>query len=547
MLSVLKSIEHEFKESFISESGNKISYGELFSHSSRLASGLKSIGLKNSTKCAVILDSGINWLKLDFALQLIQAVSVPIFATSSLENIKILLEDCKPEYLFCQNEDLSQKIQNVYSGFKEVFCPKSEGRTKSFEDISSLAYENEVFDLNYLSSNNLMTIIYTSGTSSKPKGVMLSYKNFASQINQISQAFYDITSKDLALSFLPLGHVFQRTITYFYITRGVQITFLSDPSSVAFALEEVKPNLITVVPRILDKIVDGIKDKINLLPNLLTRKAVLYIFHKLRNNIYAKNSIMIKIGKILFFNKLHAKLGSNIRYIVSGGAKLSSQTETFFENANLPLFQGYGMTECSPVISSNSKIAKKLGTVGKPLSSFEVKLSQDGELMVKGDSVMLGYLNSQDEKESCDRGINQDGFFCTGDIAEIDADGFLTIKARKSDICKTSYGKYINPVSIESQINAISYVENSCLISENRPYVTALIFVKQENRVKLEEIISDAMHKINDHMDKHQKVHYYTIIEQELSPQNGLMTQSLKIIRRKICEKFANEIDEMYK
>ena len=377
------------------------------------------------------------------------------------------------------------------------------------------------------------TIIYTSGTSGNPKGVVLTHSNFAHQVYDIQNSYPEITSTDVAISILPMAHVYQRTIMYFYLLRGVTIHIVNDVANTIKYIEQIQPSLITIVPRVLEKVYARVKSQIEAKPKVL-RNLLLKIFERSSKSII-NNKLLHFFIDVILFKKVRAVFGHNIKYIVCGGAKLNSHEETFFFNAKVCVLQGYGMTESSPVIASNTKQYHKLYTVGKALPSVEVKIAGDGEICIRGASVFNGYYGKEPR--------NPLQFFETGDRGMIDSDGFLSVIGRIKEQFKTANGKFINPVKIESYLNEIEGVENACVIAEGKPFVTAIIFSKRSDIDAMQKQI----HAINTHLEHHEQVQYFYVSPIPPTVENNIITPSMKIRRNYIAEKFSTEIEEMYK
>ena len=407
--------------------------------------------------------------------------------------------------------------------------------------------------------DDVFSIIYTSGNTGTPKGVMLSHKNIVTQLHDINKLI-DLPKGEVALSLLPLAHIFERTVMSYYLSRGISIYFVDDVLNVANLMKVVKPTIMTVVPRLLEKIFNKIKAQILEKPFFSRVIASLAFSYALKENL-DKSSILFKIYDKLVYSKFREIFGSRVDKLVSGGAPLSKEIAIFFVNIDVPVYQGYGMTEFSPVVSTNYPFANKVGSCGKVIPSAQIKITANNELLVRGDSLMLGYLNQEELTKNT---IDSDGWLHTGDVAHLDEDGYLFIKSRIKDIFKTSTGEYVNAVEIEQRISKNRYIEFAVVISQNRKYTTALLFVdkeKYENAKKLnknltiEEYynkddilrnISSHINSVNSGLNKWEKIVKFKILTNDISIETGELTPSMKISRSKIEEKYENIINSMY-
>jgi long-chain acyl-CoA synthetase len=409
------------------------------------------------------------------------------------------------------------------------------------------------------SENDIFSIIYTSGNTGTPKGVMLSHKNIVTQLHDINKLI-DLPKEEIALSLLPLAHIFERTVMSYYLSRGISVYFVDDILNVANLMKVVKPTIMTAVPRLLEKIFNKIKTQISQKPFISRMIASFAFSYALKENMN-KNSILFKIYDKVVYSKFREIFGSRVEKLVSGGAPLSKEIAIFFVNIGVPVYQGYGMTEFSPVVSTNYPNANKVGSCGKVIPSAQIKITENNELLVRGDSLMLGYLN---QEELTNKTIDSDGWLHTGDVARVDSEGYLFITSRIKEIFKTSTGEYVNAVEIEQKISKNRYIEFAVVIAQNRKFTTALLFVdkeKFENAKKLnknltiEEYynkddilrnISNHISSVNSTLNKWEKIVSYKILTNDISIETGELTPSMKISRNKIEEKYANIINSMY-
>ena len=529
-----------------------------------LSLALKDMGIQKGDTVGIFANSSPFWLIFDFAILQVGAISVPIFANISTTNLNFEIKDSAMKYMFIDSQERLKDIEKENSHLTFIthnFCIK-EPNFYNFDEI--LVIGKQICDATGFTSfeanpNDIFSIIYTSGNTGTPKGVMLSHKNIVSQLHDINKLI-DLPKGEIALSLLPLAHIFERTVMSYYLSRGISIYFVDDVLNVANLMKVVKPTIMTVVPRLLEKIFNKIKAQILEKHFFSKIIASLAFSYALKENL-DKSSILFKIYDKLVYSKFREIFGSRVDKLVSGGAPLSKDIALFFVNIGVPVYQGYGMTEFSPVISTNYPNANKVGSCGKVIPSAQIKINENNELLVRGDSLMLGYLNQEELTKNT---IDSDGWLHTGDVAFLDEDGYLFIKSRIKDIFKTSTGEYVNAVEIEQKLSKNRYIEFAVVISQNRKYTTALLFVdkeKYENAKKLnknltiEEYynkddilknISNHINSVNSGLNKWEKIVKFKILTNDISIETGELTPSMKISRSKIEEKYANIINSMY-
>lgn len=528
-----------------------------------LTLALKDLGLKKGDTVGIFSSSSPFWLIFDFAINQVGAISVPIFANISTSNLNFQIKDSNMKYIFIDSLARLEDIEKENSHLTFIthnFCIK-EKNYYNFDEILIIGKQicdDTGFKAHIPNENDVFSIIYTSGNTGTPKGVMLTHKNIISQIKDINKLI-NLEQKEVALSLLPLAHIFERTVMSYYLSRGISIYFVDDITNVTNLLKIVKPTIMTAVPRLLEKIFNKIKMNIATKPLISRIIAGLAFRYALRENLN-KNSFIYKIFDKIVYKKLREIFGSRLTKLVSGGAPLSKEIALFFVNIGVPVYQGYGLTEFSPVISTNYPKNNKVGSCGKIIPSAQVKIIDD-ELLVKGPSLMKGYLN---QEELTSNTIDTEGWLHTGDAASIDEEGYLYIKSRKKEIFKTSTGEYVNAIAIEQELSKNKYIEFAVVISENRKYTTALLFTDNEkyneekkvnkdltieeyfNRKDILDSISKHIESINKNLNKWEKIVQYKIITNEISIEGGELTPSLKICRNKIEEKYSSFIDNMY-
>jgi long-chain acyl-CoA synthetase len=359
-------------------------------------------------------------------------------------------------------------------------------------------------------------------------------------------AFFTLRPEDRILTLLPLAHVFERMVMMFYLASGVSVYFVDDVKKVGEIIKEVRPSVMTVVPRVLEKIFNHMHDKVEesgLLKRVIGTLALHRAEHKRPE--HGMDTLINRLFDRLVYARLRDALGGNLRLVICGGAPLPLSLCRFFNNIGVPLYQGYGLTETSPVISANTPEHNKCGTCGRIYDHVEARISAQSELLVRGKCVMRGYHN--DPQATADA-IDSDGWLHTGDRAAIDPDGYLVIKSRIKEFFKTSTGKYVSAVAIEQRLTRSRWIDYAMVVAEGRPFVTALLFVdaKQAKESALAKELDKVIEEVNQHLNAWEQVRKHTLIEMIPTVDNGMLTPSMKIVREKTIRRFHKEIDAMY-
>src|SRR5690606_7753182 len=453
-----------------------ISTQEYINQANAVSRGLLRLGIKPNDKIAVISSSNrTEWNILDIGILQLGAQNVPIYPTISPEDYEYILNHSEAIYCFVSDIEVLEKLTTIKHNvqLKGIYTFDQIENEHHWLDILRLgedtSNQNEVeLRKNNVSSYDLATIIYTSGTTGKPKGVMLSHNNLVSNVLDSEKRVPFDKGKSKALSFLPVCHVFERMILYIYQYCGVEIYFAESIDKMVDNVKEVRPTVMTAVPRLFEKVYDKIVSKGNEQKGI--KKMIFFWALKLglKYEPYGKNGLwyelQLKLARALVFKKWQEGLGGKLELMVSGSAPLQPRLSRVFAAAQLPIMEGYGLTETSPVIAVNDMRDRgfKIGTVGKIIDNVEVKIAEDGEILVKGPNVMLGYYKDPDKTSE----VIIDGYFYTGDIGEIDAEGFLKITDRKKEMFKTSGGKYIAPSLIENRLKQSRFIEQVMVVGE---------------------------------------------------------------------------------
>jgi long-chain acyl-CoA synthetase len=554
-----------------------ISTQEFINQANAISRGLLRLGVKPNDKIAVISSTNrTEWNVLDIGVLQTGAQNVPIYPTIASEDYEYILNHSESIYCFVSDVEVLEKLNAIKSktNLKNVYTFDAiEGENhwtdvlKLGEDTSNQTEVEAVKDT--VKPSDLATLIYTSGTTGKPKGVMLSHNNLVSNVLDSKKRVPFRYGKSKALSFLPICHVFERMILYLYIYCGVEIYFAESIEKMSDNLKEVGPNVMTAVPRLYEKVYDKIVAKG---ADLTGIKKMLFFWALnlgLKFEPYGKNGwwyeFQLKIARKLIFSKWQEGLGSNLEIMVSGSAALQTRLTRVFAAAELPIMEGYGLTETSPVISVNDMRdgGFRIGTVGKTIDNVEVKIAEDGEILVKGPNVMLGYFKDPEKTAEVMTG----DYFHTGDIGEFDADGFLKITDRKKEMFKTSGGKYVAPALIENQFKQSRFIEQIMVIGDGEKMPAALIqpnfsFVKEWARKhhiafnnssdlitnpKLLERIQSEIDKANTNFGNWEQIKKFEITPDVWSIDAGHLTPTMKLKRKVVKEKYANLIEKIYR
>jgi len=561
-----------------------ISSERIVSRAESIALGLYALGLRKGDRAAILAANSPEWTLTDAGCQFAGVIDVPIYTTLSPESVRYIIHDSAARVLFLQDRETYLRILPAIGDCASVekfvlFSNEAvdDERAISFERFEA---DGEVLRVKQpelsqklrdaVGPDDIATLIYTSGTTGEPKGVMLTHTNVISNVVDASEK-YAFSGVDTSLSVLPLSHVFERTGMYVYIRYGMKVYYAESIDKVPENLKEVRPSIFIGVPRIFEKVFERARLKAaqsgrvnELIFDWAIDVAKEYAELQAGGEpipiaLAAKHGVADQI----VFAKLRDFFGGRLRLCITGGAALSDEIYLIFTGAGISIMQGYGLTETSPVISSNNPHANKLGTVGKPIRNVRVRMANDGEIEVTGPGVMKGYYHKD---EATKEAFTADGWFKTGDIGELDADGYLRITDRKKELFKTSGGKYIAPSPIEQMLRASRFVNQVVLVGNERKFPAALIvpnFEMLASYAKLKELdmqtpaefcahpriidlFTRQIDRVTPDLAKFEKVKKFALLEHELTVENGELTPTLKIKRRVIDQKYRDVIDHLY-
>lgn len=562
-----------------------ISWKEWADFVRRTALGLHRLGVRRQNPVALLSENRPEWTYVDLGALSIGAVGVPIYATSSPQDVAYILENAGISTLFLSSEEHLERLWSVLENrpaIRHVIVFDAVSRChdkilsmeKIFEMGKAEAYQDGTLYERLLSEgkpDDLATIIYTSGTTGPPKGVMLTHHNFMANYLG-SKAYIKISDADSALSFLPLSHVFERLAGYYFmIFHGATIAYAQNMQTVPEDMQEIRPTICAAVPRFYEKVYAKILEQVEAGPRL--RKRIFnWALKTGRRKLQAAEEkrpmpagarVAYAIAKLLVFNKIKKKMGGRIRFFISGGAPLSKELAEFFFAADVLILEGYGLTETSPVIAVNADHDFRFGTVGRPLPNVEVRIAPDGEILTRGPCIMKGYYKNPQATAEAMEG----GWFHTGDIGALEQ-GFLKITDRKKDIIATSGGKKVSPQNIENKILADNLFQQVVIVGDKRNYLVALV-VPQKSQVEeyakghgltvtdtsYEKLLKNPailrwvdgrFRKRTEGLAAYEQIKYFSLLDREMTQEGGELTPTLKYKRRFIMEKYKDRIEELY-
>jgi len=564
----------------VADTWRSVSSRELADRVRRLSTALRNLGIRRGDRVALMAENGVHWPTIDFATLCIGAVTVPIYPTLTADQAAFIADDCGARVLFVDGNERLDAILGERDSLPKVetfVLIGDDSGDPSITNLDSMIETGEPMpeqefeaEARQAQADDLATFIYTSGTTGKPKGVMLTHNNLASNA-QAALARSELQKGWVALSFLPLSHVFERMVDYVYFYQGVSIVYAESVQAVAQNLQEINPHTFVSVPRVYEKVLAKVHESVAASPPLKQKIfawAEEIAAHALPYRLRREwppglLGVKLKIADALVFSKLRSRFGTRFRYAVSGGAPLSADLAKFFWGAGLEIYEGYGLSETSPVLTVNAPYMVKMGTVGTAVEGTELRIAEDGEILARGPQIMRGYHNLPDATAEA---IDGDGWFHTGDIGEIDADGYLKITDRKKEIIVNAYGKNVAPAPIENALKASRFIEQAVVIGDQRRFLAALLVPNFEalkswaaqkglseedppallDMPDVRQLFASEVGAVNNDLARYERVRSWELLPTEFTIETGELTPTQKVKRRVIDKKYGNVIDQMY-
>jgi long-chain acyl-CoA synthetase len=564
-----------------SDGWKSISAREMLRRVAGLSKALAELGIKAGDRVAIFAPNCPEWHIADFAVQGLGAINVPIYFNESVDRIEYILNDSGARIVVTYGESQARKVAECRDQLPKLeqvisVAPPADlrGDFLRYETLIATAGDEDIAEYRRraaeVTAKQLATIIYTSGTTGEPKGVMLTHSNLSSNaIDSFKE--YEFLADDIGLSFLPLAHVYERVMGYGYFFRGISIAYVEQIESVAQALLEVHPTMTAAVPRFYEKMYANILEKghreagfkrkiFDWALHVADRAAPWRAFGK---NVAFSTKLQWWIANTLVYSKIRAGLGGRIRTFSSGGAPLAPELAEFYWTINVPVYQGYGLTETAPVISANIPSANKVGTVGQPIPNVQVRIAEDGEILVKGPCVMQGYYGKPDQTRAV---FTPDGWFCTGDIGRLDEEGYLTITDRKKELLKTSAGKFVAPAPIENTLKTSPFIANAIVVGDKRKFVAVLVVpnfpvieaearksgrdfttpTQMTNDPWVRDLLSREIERLTAPLAQYEKPKRFALLERDFTYANGELTYTMKMKRRVIEKLYQDLITRLY-
>ena len=541
-----------------------VTWGEASERVDELAAGFLALGVRKGAPVAILSRTRIEWTLCDYALASIGAVVVPIYQTNSRDECAYLLSDSRARVLVCENDEQLRKIEGLQHELPElervIAIDDEQADVMALSEVAargrgreSLAHAREA-----VSDSDVLTYIYTSGTTGPPKGCVLSHANFVAAVESVAEIEDMFVPGDVVLLFLPLAHNFARLVQYATTALGHTVAFCTDFADVPAALTAVRPTILPTVPRMFEKVqgtiqatfdeATGPKRRVIDWSVRVGRRAAHDRANGRRSPVPL--ALQARVADRLVFAKIRGRLGGRIRYAISGGAPLAPEIIEFFAACGILILEGYGLSESTSACATNQPRRYRFGTVGLPLPGLELRLADDGEILVRGKTVFEGYLGRDDATAEV---LSPDGWLRTGDIGRVDEDGFVTITDRKKEIIVTAGGKKIAPQNLENALKTSPVVSQALVVGDRRPYIAALVSIDRDEAGKLtadddelRALVEKAVANVNERLGRAEQIKRFAIISRDFSIEAGEVTPTLKL-KRRICEEhFGEEIEALY-
>jgi long-chain acyl-CoA synthetase len=538
------------------------------------ANGLLSLGVRKGDAFSILATTRVEWALFDFALGQVGAIGAAIYANSSPKDVGYIVRHSDSVGILCEDEEQLAKVESVRGGIERL------RHVLTFADLDELAEQGRAFAAEHpealreaaeaVEEDDLFTYIYTSGTTGPPKGCMISNRNYYAMVAVVDELETFMSAADTMLLYLPLAHNFGRLMHLSGPYVGFTIAFLPDPLQAASALATVRPQIFPSVPRVYEKIHTAVVARFDEASGLRRRLVDWALgvgrrvsaLRRAEQPVPRGLALQHRLADRLVYAKVKEKLGGRLHTAISGGAPLALEIAEFFHAIDILLVEGYGLTECTTAATTNTRQAFRFGTVGRALPGFQLKLADDGELLVKSETIFGGYYK---DPEATAEVLTDDGWLLTGDIAEIDADGFVTITDRKKDIIVTAGGKNVAPQNLENDLKTSKYVSQALVVGDLKPYVAALITLEAEEvgkwaaaeglaggvaelsrEPRVRELIQGVVDAVNAERSRYEQVKRFSILPRDFTMEDDELTPTLKLKRRVCKEHFAAELDELY-
>ena len=530
----------------------KFTWEQTYLNILKLSDQLESL-MQNNDRCLLISENRPEWMVSDLAIMLANGITVPAYTTYTERDYEYLIDDCKPSVIIVSNKIQYNKVKNI---IKEKPFIKSIISFEEFQNDNEIIFIKEIFNKKEFKEKDLLNlkikrtdvacIIYTSGTQGNPKGVMLSHGGILSNCEGSIYLLKEIISeKPKFLTWLPLSHSYEHTVQFVQIAIGAKVFYAESIDKLIKNMSDCNPDIMTAVPRFYQNLFQKISSNFNKVKGfkkyLISKMLVLGKKKLLNEKLSFFENIENLICEKLVRKKIKSQFGGALKAFISGGGALDKEVGVFLNSIGLPTLQGYGLTETSPVVSCNPINDIRIETVGPPFRNNKVKIVDDGEILIKGENVMLGYWNNELETSK----VLKDGWLYTGDIGHFENE-YLKITDRKKDIIITPGGDNISPVKLENDIIKSNFIEQALVYGDNKPYLVALLVLNKEKKEITNENIIHKIEIINKNLSKIEKIKKFLIIEDQFTIENGLMTPTLKLKRYKIIQKYKNQIENLY-
>ena len=558
-----------------------VSSGEFLRRVAGLSSAFVELGIKPGDRVGLFSTNRPEWHTADFAISGAGAITVPMYFNESPDRMTYILKHCGAKVIFVAGKPQVEKLLSVRGNLPDLeniivadAGGGGPGECLRYETLIASSGEKEVASYREHAAQvlpgQLASIIYTSGTTGEPKGVMLTHTNFCSNVTDVGQDFHLNAAEDVALSFLPLSHIYERTVAYIYVFQGCPLAYVESIDAVPQALLEVHPTVLAAVPRFFEKIYARLVEQGSKTAGVQRKifdwaiKIANQSLHWRSSRGHASLAVKLKwlVANQLVYKKVRARLGGRLRLVSSGGAPLAKELAEFFWAVGVPIYQGYGLTETSPIVSTNYPL-NRVGSSGKPIANVHVRIAEDGEILVTGPGIMQGYYKNP---EATREALTPDGWLSTGDIGHLDKDGYLYITDRKKDLIKTAGGKFVAPQPIENLLKTSPYILNAMVIGDKRKFIAALIVpnpatvgarladeglkfssaAEMAAHPRSHGLIEEEIKRLTGHLAQYETVKRFALLPEDFTFDGGTLTFTLKLKRRAVEEKYRKVIESLY-